>query len=278
MTAQQPLVTYARPPLTEVVIGVQFERLDKLDAAHLGLLWDKFRSRFPRTEQKPPLDSAIERVGLRGPLAEPRLELLTEFRQRLWFLSDTGDELVQVQDDRFIRNWRRQPGEHSLYPRFGELEPRFIDDMAVFTAFLEAEKLGSVDANQCEVTYVNIIARTDHWSSHSDLSKVFRGWSSEFATAVDWPMEAVQARTAHILNDARGEFVGRLHVAIEPAFAAPVGTSAEPVFRLVLTARGRPLGPGMSGIQAFLDLGHRAVVMSFDKMVTVDMQSAWGRV
>ncbi|MCU0974274.1 MAG: TIGR04255 family protein, partial [Burkholderiales bacterium] len=98
MMARQPLVTYEQPPLIEVVIGVQFERLATLDAAHLGLLWGRFRDRFPKSEQKPPLDSAIERLGMRGQVGQARLELLTDVRPRLWFMNESEDELVQVQD------------------------------------------------------------------------------------------------------------------------------------------------------------------------------------
>jgi uncharacterized protein (TIGR04255 family) len=280
MMARQPLVTYEQPPLIEVVIGVQFERLATLDAAHLGLLWGRFRDRFPKSEQKPPLDSAIERLGMRGQVGQARLELLTDVRPRLWFMNESEDELVQVQDDRFIRNWRRTPAEDRTYPRFDDtLLPRFKEDFSAFQAFLEAERVGPIEANQCEVTYVNHIAVNENWSSHSDLAKVFRGWSTEYGEQIEWPIETVQVKVAHVLRDDKNEFVGRLHVAIEPTFTLGQGSPSSPVpaFRLTLTARGRPIGPGDAGITAFLDLGHRAVVTSFDKMVTHGMQRIWGR-
>jgi len=279
MTARLPLVTYDRPPLIEVVIGVQFERLAKLDAARLGLLWQRFRSRFPNTEQKPALDPSIERLGLRGPLGETRFELLTELRQRLWFVNESADQLVQVQDDRFIRNWRRGSEPTQPYPRFEELLPRFVDDFDEFQRFLADEQIGTVDANQCEVTYVNLIRSNAHWSSHGDLAKVFRGWSAEYGPRIEWPTESIRLNVAHLLNDDAGEFVGRLHVALEPAFAAPQGSPAAPsaVYRLTLTARGRPMGEGREGVNVFLELGHRAVVTSFDRMVTDDMQREWGK-
>lgn len=280
MTARLPLVTYDRPPLIEVVIGVQFERLARLDAARLGLLWERFRSRFPKTDQKPALDPSIERLGLRGPLGATRLELLSEFRQRLWFLNEAEDELVQVQDDRFIRNWRQGSAHDRAYPRFEELLPRFFEDFAVFRAFLDAEQVGTVAANQCEVTYVNLIKSNDHWSSHGQLANIFQGWSPEYSQRVEWPLESVQFNVAHLINDDKGEFVGRLHVSMEPVFATAQGSPATPVpaFRLTLTARGRPLSEGFDGISSFLELGHRAVVTSFDKMASGDMQRAWGRV
>lgn len=279
MTARLPLVTYDRPPLIEVVIGVQFGRLARLDAARLGLLWQRFRSGFPNTEQKPALDPVIEQLGLRGQVGETRFEVLTELRQRLWFLNEAADELVQVQDDRFIRNWRRGPERVQPYPRFEELLPRFVADFDEFQAFLADEHIGKVDANQCEVTYVNLILPNEHWSSHGDLAKVFRGWPLDYGQRIEWPIEAIQLKVAHLLNDQKGEFVGRLHVSIEPAFAVQAGSPSTqvPAFKLTLIARGRPLGEGSAGMNAFFELGHRAVVTSFDKMVTPEMQMIWGR-
>ena len=235
---------------------------------------------FPTPSRSQPWtrQSSVWACGV--PLGETRFELLTELRQRLWFVNESADQLVQVQDDRFIRNWRRGSEPTQPYPRFEELLPRFVDDFDEFQRFLADEQIGTVDANQCEVTYVNLIKSNDHWSSHGQLAKIFQGWSPEYSQRVEWPLESVQFNVAHLINDDKGEFVGRLHVSMEPVFAAAQGSPPTPVpaFRLTLTARGRPLSEGFDGISSFLELGHRAVVTSFDKMASVDMQRAWGRV
>ena len=269
MTARLPLVTYDRPPLIEVVIGVQFERLAKLDAARLGLLWQRFRSRFPNTEQKPALDPSIERLGLRGPVGETRFELLTELRQRLWFVNEarTSWSRCRMTGSSATGAAARNRRNHTRDLR------NFCRDSSTTSTNSSAFSLTSRSvrwtANQCEVTYVNLIRSNAHWSSHGDLAKVFRGWSAEYGPRIEWPTESIRLNVAHLLNDDAGEFVGRLHVALEPAFAAPQGSPAAPVgvYRLTLTARGRPMGEGREGINVFLELGHRAVVTSFDRMV-----------
>ena len=48
------------PPIVETVLSVQFEPLAGLHTAHLGLLWEKFRRDFPRSEEQPPIDQMIE--------------------------------------------------------------------------------------------------------------------------------------------------------------------------------------------------------------------------
>ena len=48
MTSRSPdLPDFGNPPVTEVVLGVQFGTLDRLLAPHLGLVWTEFRDQFP---------------------------------------------------------------------------------------------------------------------------------------------------------------------------------------------------------------------------------------
>ena len=103
------LPDFANPPLAEVALSVQFEPLEQLRTAQIGLLWGEFRQRFPVTEEHAPLDSVIERFGVsRTSVLEPRLQMLeTPPVPRVWFLNEAGTELIQVQQERFIHNWRR---------------------------------------------------------------------------------------------------------------------------------------------------------------------------
>jgi hypothetical protein len=70
------------------------------------------------------------------------------------------------------------------------------------------------------------------------------------------------------------EPVGRLHIAAEPAFRR---SDSSPIVVLTLTARGRPLGVGLDGVLAFLDLGHEWIVRAFDSVTTSKMHRIWGR-
>ena len=51
----QPLPVFAKPPVHEVALSVMFDGLAEWKAIHTGLLWQKFRDRFPTTEDHPPL-------------------------------------------------------------------------------------------------------------------------------------------------------------------------------------------------------------------------------
>jgi hypothetical protein len=69
-------------------------------------------------------------------------------------------------------------------------------------------------------------------------------------------------------------FVGRLHVSFQPAYHSKGGKDVE-IFVLTLTARGKPLGKGIDGAVAFLDLGHEWIVRGFKELTTPAMHQIW---
>jgi hypothetical protein len=73
-------------------------------------------------------------------------------------------------------------------------------------------------------------------------------------------------------HDARP--IGRLH--IQAAVVAYLGTESKAV-QLTLTARGQPLGAGIDGIIAFLNLGREYIVRGFTSFTTPQMHETWGR-
>ncbi|MFN9538051.1 MAG: hypothetical protein ACK6A8_02220, partial [Planctomycetota bacterium] len=58
----QLLPEFENPPVVEVALSVQFDRLD-VATPQLSLVWQRFRDRFGRIEDKPELEAAYERFG-----------------------------------------------------------------------------------------------------------------------------------------------------------------------------------------------------------------------
>src|SRR5688572_8854820 len=117
MASRKELPEYGRPPLNEVVLGVQFEALKGLRTGHLGLFWSRIRDRYPYSEEHLPVARMVERPELsltRQPDSEVALESLPLI-PRCWFLDESKLQLVQVQPDRFLRNWRQLEGKEP-YP------------------------------------------------------------------------------------------------------------------------------------------------------------------
>ena len=129
-SAHQLLPDFGRPPVAEVALSVQFDPVKDMGGPQVGLLWAKFRSEFPKVDEHPPLDQVIESFGSPLlPTADLRLECVdAPVSLRTWFLNERGDELIQVQQDRFIHNWHKVD-ESDEYPRYSHLISTFTGEL-----------------------------------------------------------------------------------------------------------------------------------------------------
>ncbi len=271
MTPARPadLPDFENPPLVETVLAVQFEPLSRMRAAHFGLFWNEIRERFPKTEEKPPLPPVIERFSdpAREPLELPLQLLGAPPTPRLWFLHSTENELLQLQADRFIKNWRKI-GAGEIYPRYEKIREWFDQDFERFQAFAVREGIGPINVNQCEVTYVNHIVAGEVWSSHCEIEKVLKLWKHPEDPYPGRAEDAV-VHARFPIREKAGAPVGRLHVEVQPAVRNSDGS---PMFVLTLTARGM-----VGGGTEFFDLGREWIVRSFAAVTTEEMQRLWGR-
>jgi uncharacterized protein (TIGR04255 family) len=62
-TRPPDLADFRTPPVTEVVLGVQFNSLERFLSPHLGLVWERFKEKFPKVEERPPLAATFETFG-----------------------------------------------------------------------------------------------------------------------------------------------------------------------------------------------------------------------
>jgi uncharacterized protein (TIGR04255 family) len=268
-TRPRDLPDFSNPPVAETVLSVQFDRLSALRTAHFGLYWNEIRDRFPKTEEHGELPTHIERSPERP---QPSVGFQFETLEappapRFWFTDEQGTELIQVQRDRFIKNWRKV-GEGDSYPRYETVRAGFDQDFSDFSHFVSRNQLGSIRVNQCEVTYINHIVSGTGWETHADISKVFSMWQQPPST---FPGQAqdVTFRARFPISDPTNGFVGRLHVTLQPVTRLLDGA---PMFLLDLTARGQ-----VGEETDFFNLGREWIVRSFAELTTPTMHKIWGR-
>ncbi len=277
MNSNRPLdlPDFAKPPLVEVALSLQFASLPRLTTAHIGLLWRKYRDRLPLIEERPPLTPTSESFD---PPSPPPVEIAFEDKPpapRVWFVNEAKTELVQVQQDRFIHNWRKI-GQGDTYPRYEGIRERFRHEVSVFEKFLTDEGLGDLEVNQCEVTYVNHIEPAGGWENHGEVEKLLRNWAPlPIAAFLPAPEDAVLRWRYRIRVPGMARPAGRLYVTAQPSWSATAGS---PVWALNLMARGAPIGSGTEGAFEFFDLGREWVVRGFADLTTDAMQSCWERV
>jgi uncharacterized protein (TIGR04255 family) len=240
----------------------------------VGQLWTKFRERFPRVEEREPIEPLIETFGERAQAPAVRVQVLDGLPSpRLFFLNESGSELIQVQKDRFSHNWRKQ-GQGDEYPRYEHIRDAFCRELGVFERFLGEEKVGRLIPTQCEVHYVNQIDVGAGWTRHGELGNVVALFSSKGSDTFLPEPEDARMAVRYVFRDAEGAPQGRLHVITEPGYT-PEG-SAMIVLRLI--ARGRPFAAGVDGVLRFFDAGREWIVRGFASVTTAQMHQVWGRV
>lgn len=261
------LPSYERPPVIEVVCGIQFEPLD-LMMTHMGLLWQQFPD-YPSVNEVAPLLPAIERFG-EEQSARLRLSDVPPMA-RTWFVHRDETGIVQVQKDRFLHNWKKAR-ESDDYPRYTRVLGLFRDRLATFETFLRDAGLGDVRPTQYEMTYVNHVQQGQGWSSMADFASLFPGFAGRTSASQFLPdMESCNLRVAYVLPERQG----RLHATIRTVMNSEDKT---PVLVLELTARGLPAERDRDAMWRWFDLAHEWIVRAFTDLTSAQVQTKqWRR-
>ncbi len=274
------LPEFENPPVVEVVLSLQFSELRKYQILHAGLLWGRYRdSGFKEFSEHAPLEPRFETFGPEEEIRQPGLKIVSgdEMRPlRIWFIKEGGGELIQLQADRFVHNWRKT-GESQNYPRYERIKERFFEEIKELQAFFDEEGIGQIQPNQCEVTYVNLISFDDDvWTNPEAALKVLSEvrLNPDDSNALLPALEDARFSARFVLvADDQNEPIGRLIVSAQPA----ISTDGSRMLRLELTARGAPFRPDLDGASQFFDFGREAVVRGFTALTTAQMHKIWRR-
>jgi uncharacterized protein (TIGR04255 family) len=254
---------FRSPPVTEVSLAISFQPL-RLGVISLGDIWHaKFEAAFPKVQEETPVRLGQERFeGSAAQVPAFSLELATTpTLPRLWFLNESGTELLQLQADWIARNWRETEEAKQPYDLYPAIRKAFESDLAKLVEFVDDRNLGPVQPVQAEITYINHI-------EEGDLSRVLL--AVQGTPRLPAP-EATSYGAQYVLTrDAQS--VGRLHLSATKAIHR---ASGQPISVVTLTARGRPLGDGLDGALAFLDLGAEKALEAFVHSTTPEMHERW---
>ncbi|MGH7099830.1 MAG: TIGR04255 family protein [Stellaceae bacterium] len=270
------LPDFERPPINEVVLSIQFASIPAFRSVHIGLLWDKFRQEYPKVSERPPLPAAFETFG--GMPVNPaplfQIEALTAPpMSRFWFEEEEGAEIIQIQQDRIVHNWRKRETEQR-YPRYETIRQRFASDLERFGAFLASEHLGELRPNQCEVTYINLIEIPGDDDIHRHLARITPLWAGRFSESCSFELESAGIQTRFVLRE-DGKPFGRVYVNCTPAVLI---AQNRPGIRLDIIARGKPRDESIAEALRLLDTEREVVVRTFAAVTTPEMWEIWGRI
>lgn len=258
------------PPVTEMVLDLQMAPLTQLQATHVGVFWEGLREQMPTVQEHEPLTPEPEVISAQPRRVQVHWRVMDRLpMQRTWLVSESGNEVLQIQQDRFIRNWRRVKPE-DVYPSFERLKADFGADAKRFDEFLGELKLGRLEPVQCEVTYINHFAPGDQWSRPDEYRRLFSVWGPPPSALGE--AEKAGFYQSYLMRE--GDAVrGRLHIHVEPANRID---AAEPIYVLRLTARGQALGEGLDGVLGYFDIAHTWCRKAFDALLTDELKAAIG--
>lgn len=268
MPRSEGLPEFGRPPINEVVLGVQFNQSPSYNLIVAAEVYRKYRDRYPMIQEQAPLAPVFETFGGAPSGNQFSFELMSRpDHPRFWFLEPTGHELIQFQGNRFLHNWRQHDHEEVPYPRYETLRTRFADELEELQSVFLSEGLGKLSVNQAEVSYYNRIygdstvefPRPDHWL--------------KFLNFGEREPESFNGVYREIVRGAEKQPLARLHCEVNSA----VDSLGRRMILLTLTVRGAPKGDGVTEAIDFLDMGSDIIVSTFAKITTEVAHSSWQR-
>src|ERR1700756_213227 len=174
MNDAAPLPRFKKPPVSEVVLGIQFPSI--VTPVHLGAYYQKVKDRFPKTQTLPPILPVIETFGT-VPLSTAQFAITQGMQPRIWFLSEDDNYLIQLQSDRLLVNWRAGT-KGAPYPHFEAVQQVFLTALDELEALLAQDNVTAA-VNQCELVYINPILATTTGIPISEPQRIFRICSAQ---------------------------------------------------------------------------------------------------
>lgn len=266
------LPKFDAPPVVETVLSAQFARLEEFSNAHGGWFWKEYlREDWVKVRSTPRLDDQIEFFGDQikwGPAVSGIKFTHGLTTDRFQFVRADNERMIQIQDSRFIYNWKK---ETANYPSYDKVLLEFKSNFESFQKFVKDANLGSpLVLNQWEVTYVNHIPKDGLWNSFEDWSNILPGFFVP-------PNESDQLQPEQFSGEWRltiAENHGRLYINVNRGRA---GIEGPEVMRLQITARGPVDAEKGMDLQSGFDLGHESIVRTFAAMTSPAAHKHWKR-
>lgn len=258
-TIAESTIKYQNPPINEIVCGIRFDTIKPLQSGHLGLLWQKFMPDFPNTE-----DNNLIGLVSGEEFGEPNQFPLP----RVWFIHRDENELIQVQRNWFLHNWRKiRPDDE--YPGYERIFKNFEDYLSHFQTFLAEENLGSLMPKQYELTYIDLIPQSQGWENPKDLAKVFPNLLSGTRQSILLD-NVIGINWQTILGLPNG--LGQLMLLIRNAQRLPDNQQLLQIEFKALS--NQPYQP----MQVWFQAAHSAITQLFSSLVSEEIhEKFWGR-
>jgi uncharacterized protein (TIGR04255 family) len=249
-----PIPSYGSPPLTEVAVGVTLPPL-KLQTRHIGEFWTEIRDEYPHTEDNPPIP--VDGTPQFMAMTLPPL-------RRVFMMTPNKEYIIQIQEGRFLHNWRKLPAQ-ATYPRYDVVLEKFLSAWKKFTTFSTRRELGDPSPIGFELSYVNEL---DDPAAHG---------IPEFVKSLEWqklhpifltePPQATNIAWSFMLP----EHKGTMNVSTN-RITRPDGKTA---LLLVLSCVGT--ASEKYSLEDWFGTAHQWIVNGFTDLTTAEAHKLWKR-
>lgn len=253
--------------MVEVALGMQLRPPLQVGPMELVPLRDRWSNLYPAHDQQVPLPPTVEGersdLGMRVVMGGmPKL-------QRQWFVSADGRDLIQLQQDRLIVNWRAMDGAIP-YPRYEHVRERVDQASRDLWDFVSSRGEPEFVVEQVEASYINAIEVPD---GIGRLDRVYAWWGDalERQHHLGHPTDATLGMVFDVPD--LGTPPVRMYVNVQPADAQ----EGRRVLFMTLTVRGAPADTSREGALVFMDGARGHIVNTFTEMTTDAMHQVWGR-
>ena len=268
VSASKSIFVFERPPVEEVVCGIQFKSLDALATAHFGQLWNRYKlDGYRGATDESILVPQSESFGMESPSDSQPLP----FPLRVWFHKGDGTAIVQVQRDHFLHNWNKSSTQ-TKYPKYHHIKSLFKERLDTFQSFLNESEIGRIQPTKYQITYVNHIAQGEGWETIECIGEIlpsfqWRSSSNEFS-----PMPSnMMIQLSLDLPTA----LASLHAVARVAYRK---SDHKLMLLLEFILRGMPNDPSSHEIWNWFDTAREWIVRGFADLTHDQVQTKiWGR-
>jgi uncharacterized protein (TIGR04255 family) len=250
--------SFKNPPINEVACSIQYESQNS-DLAPQFEFYEKIKHLYPIVTENPPLPYVYDRLSNISSPASPKKIPFA----RYFFIDSQNSKLIQLQEGRFLFNWRKIDGV-SVYPKFEAVFEEFQQNWKVFLDLLDLHKT-KVTINQLELTYVDHIQFSDFNKEQWSLSDIFCFLQKE-------PLSGSTDNVSFKFSVPVDLLSGHLHLTGQSAIR---NTDKKALLVFDTTARGI-INQKLPTIKEWFEKAHDTIYESFINLITDKAKNAWG--
>lgn len=262
------LAAFKKPPLNELVIGMQFEKLPELPLPEYQAFWDAIGGikEYPTVTNQPRLNPPLRD----GEILEFDTTQISV--PRVWFTNADGCHLLQYQSDRIHYNWRANKTD-SIYPRYEPIREKFLTHYEQINQFVGKRHGRPLNPTTLEMSYTNLVSKAEVGEfDNLDNLLSLSFWKPDVLKFAN-KMQGFQCAYKVSVD----EYYAELNVNIG---AVKNPNTGDQFFRIDLNVQGKCIeqfSEGAEGLKKWYDGIRVVIVDSFDKMTTPSMHEKWGR-